>query len=176
MYHYADGNEPRGPVERESLRGKITPDTLVWRAGMADWLPASDVEDLREILADTAPVQPVAFAASTFPESGAARTGTPPIVGYASAHTLGTTPGLATASMVLGIVSIPAMCIWPFALVCAILAITFGVIARSQCRREHRSGAGMALAGIICGFIPLGIVLIIIAIMITAIVAASLGY
>jgi uncharacterized RDD family membrane protein YckC len=47
-WHYVEGAEARGPVTDEQLEylarvGTIGPDTLVWREGMADWLPYSQV-------------------------------------------------------------------------------------------------------------------------------------
>ena len=46
----------------------------------------------------------------------------------------------------------------------AILAIIFGFVARKQIRERPQEGGGMALAGIICGFlwIALGIGLIVV--------------
>src|SRR4051812_10526792 len=43
-WHYAIDRERRGPVSEEEFqrlvgRGVITPETLVWRDGMADWAP-----------------------------------------------------------------------------------------------------------------------------------------
>lgn len=48
-WYYADANQRLGPVddvEFRSLResGRIRSDTLVWRSGMADWQPLSDIE------------------------------------------------------------------------------------------------------------------------------------
>lgn len=45
-WYYAENNERRGPIEDaafESLvaTGTITPDTLVWREGFAEWVPYS---------------------------------------------------------------------------------------------------------------------------------------
>ncbi|EPX85955.1 putative membrane protein [Rubellimicrobium thermophilum DSM 16684] len=44
-WYYAQGQEQKGPVDEGALRalaeaGVVTPDTLVWREGMADWEPA----------------------------------------------------------------------------------------------------------------------------------------
>lgn len=49
-WYYAMGDEPRGPVdqtefERLVQQGVIAGDTLVWREGMADWRPRSEVAD-----------------------------------------------------------------------------------------------------------------------------------
>jgi uncharacterized membrane protein YhaH (DUF805 family) len=44
-WYYAQGQERKGPVDEGALRaladaGVVTPETLVWREGMADWEPA----------------------------------------------------------------------------------------------------------------------------------------
>lgn len=67
----------------------------------------------------------------------------------------GATSGLAIAALVLGIV-------WAYG-VGSLLAIIFGHVARGQIRRGERSGGdGMALAGLILGYIGLGILVIVI--------------
>jgi uncharacterized protein DUF4190 len=65
------------------------------------------------------------------------------------------TSGLAIASLVLGI-----LWIWG---VGSLLAVIFGHVSRSQIRRGERTGgAGMALAGLILGYIGLAAILVII--------------
>jgi DNA-directed RNA polymerase subunit RPC12/RpoP len=56
--------------------------------------------------------------------------------------------GLAAASLVLGIISIPGFCLW----VVGPLAIIFGSLALSRSRAGD-SGRGSAIAGITCGAI-----------------------
>ena len=51
VWHYAVGNDQRGPVEGQVLRdllakGNLSGTTLVWTEGMADWRPAQDVPEL----------------------------------------------------------------------------------------------------------------------------------
>jgi Domain of unknown function (DUF4190) len=58
------------------------------------------------------------------------------------------TNGMAIASLVLGILWI----YW----IGSILALVFGYIARSQIKQRGEAGAGMALAGIILGWVGLG--------------------
>lgn len=53
--------------------------------------------------------------------------------------------GFAVASLVLGV-------LWVFGLG-SLLAIIFGHIGRSQIRREGGTGAGMALAGLVLGYL-----------------------
>jgi uncharacterized membrane protein YphA (DoxX/SURF4 family) len=60
--------------------------------------------------------------------------------------------GKATASMVCGILSLVLVCcLWPVALVLAIVAVALGASVQRDARRGLAGGAGMAQAGIICG-------------------------
>lgn len=48
-WYWEDDGERRGPESADDLRrrretGRISPDTLVWREGLADWIPWSDSE------------------------------------------------------------------------------------------------------------------------------------
>jgi hypothetical protein len=72
-----------------------------------------------------------------------------------------TTNGLAIAAMVLGIV-------WVY-WVGSILALIFGYIARRQIKQRSQNGDGMAIAGIVLGWVGIASLIVII---IVAIVAA----
>jgi hypothetical protein len=65
-----------------------------------------------------------------------------------------TVNGLAIASMVLGIIWI----YW----IGSILALIFGYIARNQIRERNQSGGGMAIAGIVLGWIGVGTLCLVI--------------
>lgn len=67
-----------------------------------------------------------------------------------------TTNGLAIASMVLGIVWI----YW----IGSILALVLGYVARKQIRERNQNGDGMAIAGIVLGWVGVGFLVLIIAI------------
>jgi len=71
------------------------------------------------------------------------------------------TNGLAIASMVLGIVWI----YW----IGSILALIFGYVARKQIRERHESGGGMATAGIVLGWVGVGVLALLL-------VAAFISY
>ena len=79
--------------------------------------------------------------------------------------------GLAIASMVLGILSLPLFCFWPGAIPLGILATVLGFVARSKVKAGTGAGGGMAMAGIVCGIIA-----IVLAILMLAGVAAFLGF
>lgn len=63
----------------------------------------------------------------------------------------GTSNGFCVASLVLGIIGLPASCIF----VPPILAIIFGIIGIAQVNRSGAEGGGkgMAIAGILCGIV-----------------------
>jgi hypothetical protein len=91
--------------------------------------------------------------------SGAATPGVPP--GYPHAYGYPGPPGypvqrptngLAIASLVLGILWI----YW----IGSILALIFGYIARKQIRERGEGGDGLAIAGIVLGWVGLGVLVI----------------
>jgi membrane protease subunit (stomatin/prohibitin family) len=51
-WYYAVGSERRGPVDNAGLRasGALTADTLVWKAGMANWAAANTIPELAALL------------------------------------------------------------------------------------------------------------------------------
>jgi hypothetical protein len=67
--------------------------------------------------------------------------------GYAAQPVSGGTNGFAIASMVLGI-----LWIWWIG---SILAVIFGHVALGQIARQNQSGRGMAIAGLVLGYIGL---------------------
>lgn len=62
------------------------------------------------------------------------------------------TNGMAVAAMILGI-------LWLY-WVGSILALVFGYVARSQIRRTGAGGNGMAVAGIVLGWIGIGLLVL----------------
>jgi TM2 domain-containing membrane protein YozV len=76
-YFIADGNQRRGPFAQEQLLAQgMRGDTLVWREGMGDWMPASAVAELQSIFGP--PPGPASFA-----QPAPAGYGHPASVGYA---------------------------------------------------------------------------------------------
>ncbi|HUU22140.1 MAG TPA: DUF4190 domain-containing protein [Phycisphaerae bacterium] len=91
----------------------------------------------------------------------------PPLSSPLSSHSQ--TSGLATASLVLGIISIPgSFCYALPGLICGILAIIFGVLARKAVARGTAGGSSLSLAkaGLICGVI--GIILAVLFVIVVA--------
>ncbi len=71
--------------------------------------------------------------------------------------------GKAITSLVTGIVSLPGICCWPLGVVLGILGIVFGVLARKDIETSggQLKGAGLALAGLICGAVAVVIIAVV---------------
>lgn len=59
-WYYSTGESPVGPRTQDDIegllqRGEISADTLVWRKGLADWVPLADAPDLSHLLDDALP-------------------------------------------------------------------------------------------------------------------------
>lgn len=62
MYFIIKDGTQHGPFSKEELRLRgITPDTMVWREGMADWAKASTVPDLEDLFARPVPPPPSSY-------------------------------------------------------------------------------------------------------------------
>ena len=122
--------------------------TVVWTEGMDQWRPAYEVPELGAGGGQLVQPSPGMGLSIGAPQSS----------------------GLAIASMVLGIVGILAVPI-----VCSIAAVICGHMARSQIRKgEGRVGGdGMAMTGLITGYLGLVIYLALVAFFILLIVQMS---
>ncbi|KGN67310.1 MULTISPECIES: SPFH domain-containing protein [Porphyromonas] len=63
LYHVALDGKPKGPFSKEELirmheAGSLSPDSLVWTAGMSDWASASSIPALNELFGATPPPLP----------------------------------------------------------------------------------------------------------------------
>lgn len=145
QWHYGENGQHFGPVDENGIRqaiaaGAVLPHTLVWREGMTDWLPLSQVSEL---------VGPAPMAAPmpySYPQG-------PYVVPYAPSS------GLAIASMVCGIVSL-FMCY--FAILGAIPAVICGHLALVRIKESPlpMSGRGMAIAGLVLGYTWIGLTIV----------------
>lgn len=75
--------------------------------------------------------------------------------------------GMGVASMVLGIISLALFCLWYLALPCAIIGVILGGMAMSKAKAAGLKN-GMAVAGVVCSSIALGIAIIFMIIAIAA--------
>ncbi|CAN5346640.1 hypothetical protein BH09PLA1_BH09PLA1_25500 [soil metagenome] len=161
-YFFANGHEQRGPYSLDELASfGLRPDTLVWHEGLSEWQRADSLaelsakmDELQHAAASAAPVSVAPQGAGFAPPQAHAQ------LNYQTNMPV-VTDGLAIASLVLSLVSYPLMCLYLTGMLPAILAIVFGFISRARIRRGERTGAGMALAGLILGFISAGTIIVL---------------
>ncbi|MEU4216234.1 DUF4190 domain-containing protein [Actinoplanes sp. NPDC026623] len=70
------------------------------------------------------------------------------------------TEGLAIASMVVSCVAVPGLCMWGVGGLLGLLGAILGHVARRRIRASGAGGDGLALAGIIVGWVMAGLSLI----------------
>ena len=160
-WYYAKNGHQNGPVPTEDMidrvaMGEISPTDLAWCEGMADWLPVSEIPQLKvlppvreePVVASTVgPAQatsyqgPAAAAPSATPSYAAP--GQPP------------SQGLAIASLVCGILGLIGCCMWFISLPAALAAIVTGHLANSKIKADPQrfTGKGMARTGLITGYL-----------------------
>ncbi len=69
--------------------------------------------------------------------------------------------GFAITSMVLGIVSLALFCVIYLAIPCAIVGIALGGVALNKAKKANAK-SGMAIAGITCSCVSLGILIVLV--------------
>ncbi len=168
-WYYANESKQQVPFSETDLPGlieigSINPSTLVWNPDLPDWREARSV-------------RPDLFAASN-----RALSPTP----YVPAHgqlAPSSTDGLALASLICGIFAVILTCTALAGLLPGIPAIICGHMARKKYRVHdpaltlpgHRENAGMAMAGLIMGYISSAITLlaIVVILLLFALAASS---
>ena len=154
MIHINRNGSPLGVYPLEEVNalfsnGTLRESDLAWQEGMAEWVSLSRFPGVQQVQAGPPPIPgQQAYA---------------PPVSYVGGAVTPTTSGMAIASMVLGILALVGFFMHVFALVLAILAIIFGHISRGTIAKSggRIKGAGMALAGLITGYIAAVIVTIL---------------
>lgn len=96
VWYYAVGEDQRGPVTAEDLRGKLIcgelpVDTLVWSEGMAGWASAEKVPELFKPAPPKPEPQPMIVPPQVEPKTSTA-TGQPPLGGSSTASRPAATP------------------------------------------------------------------------------------
>lgn len=163
-WYYAKNGHQNGPVPTEDMidrvaMGEISPTDLAWCEGMADWLPVSQIPQLK-VLPPVRDEMPAAAPTGAAPQQAtpyqAPVSSAPAAASYAAS---GQPPsqGLAIAALVCGILSLVGCCLWPVAGPLAIAAIVLGIMTHSKAKANPGAvgGKGMAKAGMITGILGL---------------------
>lgn len=168
-WFYGKDNTQHGPVSELEIRtlissGQINGSTIIWREGMADWIPMKDVAEFQALVAPAGQVQaqPQAQAPATNPYTapGAQQYGTIP------------TDTLSIVSLVCGIMAIITCYLW------ALFGIPAVICGHMSLKKINSSptpvaGRGMAIAGLITGYIGIAMQLVMIVGIIIAIASSS---
>ncbi|NNJ85777.1 MAG: DUF4339 domain-containing protein [Akkermansiaceae bacterium] len=170
-WFYGKDNAQHGPVSDLEIRnlistGQITQDTIIWKEGMTDWVPLKDVPDFQ--------------GGQQVPQAGTAAntSGTSP---YSSPQTYAgqapysgsiPTDGMAIASMICGIIGVLS-CYFG-----ALLGIPAVICGHMSLKKINNSptpiqGKGMAIAGLVTGYIGILMSLCVIVIFVFAIASSS---
>jgi hypothetical protein len=167
QWYYSKNGTQLGPIGTEDIQsklasGEISQSDLAWKDGMADWLPAGQIPELRPVLQATSPVAPVSSSPVASPYSPPVA---PPVAPVSHIGVpLSPTCGKATTAMVLGICGLVfSFCCGPIGLVCGILAIVFGNQAKQQIAQNPIWAAdlGKAKSGVIMGWIAIALSIIV---------------
>ncbi len=148
-WYYGSEGQQHGPLEEEALKaliqsGEISPDTLIWKEGMSDWLPVAQIPEFTQ----TSPTMAAHDGSVYAPPSvnpATAGGGYPPIP---------PTSGLAIASLVCGVLAILGCCVY-IGIIFGIPAVICGHMSMKQFRDPQKpmQGKGMSIAGLICGYL-----------------------
>lgn len=154
-WYYGKEGQQNGPLDESAMKarvagGEIGQSDLVWKEGMAEWLPLSQVAELSAGAAPSStaaapPEESPYVSPASNPMAAAPQGGTPVAL---------PTSGLAIASLVLGILAILSSCVYVGVLF-GIPAVICGHMAIKKLNAPERAdaGKGMALAGLICGYL-----------------------
>lgn len=152
MWFYSQANERIGPVPLDALveemvAGRVKDHDLLWTEGLPNWVPASEVLEVQKAVADA--------------RMSLAAPGWTPQPRMAQAPQMNT---MALTSMILGICSI----VMGTMILTGLPAVICGHIARRQIRESpHTTGGdGMALAGLILGYLSILMTLAVVGILV----------
>jgi hypothetical protein len=158
-WYYAKNNRQEGPVSGATLKsmivsGEIASADLVWREGMTDWRPAAEINDFES----AGVVEPAGIVAP--PGGSQIPQALPPgVPGGQVPPAAPPNNSSAIVSMICGIVGLFAPCLCGFPVFASIVAIIMGHVARGEIRKAGgmQGGDGMALAGLILGYVGIGL-------------------
>lgn len=139
-YHIGHRGVQSGPFSEDTIReklaaGEIAPDALCWASGWAEWRP------VREVFLQTPPAS-LPPPISVLP---------PPVAGAPGEPAK--TSGLAIASLVCGVLAFGCMLTTLPAIICGHLALSD--IKKSA---GARTGQGLAIAGLVLGYVTFAMV------------------
>jgi hypothetical protein len=156
-----DGPHAREVLEALLVQGEISAETLIWGQGMESWLPVSQVLTVPPILDTQRPKNVAPPQRRPYQPDAANSRG---YGGVAYGMPLQTATA-AVVSLVCGILGMLSLLFFVVTPVMALIAIISGHVARGKVRAAPRQvgGDGMAITGLILGYLSMAISLALIA-------------
>ncbi len=159
QYHIGRSGQQLGQFTEEGIRqgfstGQFLGSDLVWREGMPQWRPLTEVFGFAAAAALSEPMvsQGGAMTPYVHPQQGA--------VPYQHAG-IGIMPtsGMAIGSLIVGIISLVSFLACPVGLVLGVPGIICGHMSLAEIKRSggQLQGKGMAIAGLITSYVAVGI-------------------
>ncbi|MDA7887845.1 GYF domain-containing protein [Akkermansiaceae bacterium] len=170
QWYYGKEGQQYGPIDETALRAKIATgeigkNDLIWSEGMVEWTPLNQISEFSASPSETAAVAPAEQYQSSNPSSPYAPPVANPVAPVIGGVQLAPpTSGLAIASMVCGILSI-FFCFCGGMLL-GIPAVICGHMAMKQTGSDvdggppRMGGRGMAIAGLVMGYIGIAILIL----------------
>lgn len=162
-WYYAKNGNQNGPLPTEDMKdriamGEISPTDLAWTEGMADWMPVSQIPELKveaPARQESFTPPPVATAAPSPYQAPSSAPAPASPVPMAPGETR--SQGLAIASMICGIICLISCCVWPISGALALAAVVLGFMTLSKIKvdPQRHGGKGMAITGLITGCLGL---------------------
>lgn len=145
-WFFAVGGQRTGPLSFEAVSanfrsGQLGPGTLVWTQGMAEWLPAAQVEAVRGLLAVSPPTVPGPISSAAPVDDLGQNAGMRMLIPVGRSHWA----IMAGYFGLLGLFPLIGLVLAPAAIVCGIKAI------RHIKRDPKQHGMGRAVTGIVLG-------------------------
>lgn len=170
QWYYSKNGTQLGPIGTEEIQSKlasaeIAQSDLIWKDGMADWLPAGQISELRTAApaSTVAIVQPVAPAETSPYHPPVAVQSAPQVPTKEAMPGAPLSQGFAIGSMICGIIAVLTCCMWCLSGPLAIVAVVLGHIAISKIKTEPAKfgGKGLAKTGLITGYFALLLTLLV---------------
>lgn len=175
QWYYGNNNTQFGPVEEFEIQqklqsGELRETDMVWCEGMADWAPCSSVPEftsLRSSAESFPPPAPPAGGTSVSPYA-------PPQV-LTGSFPMPATSGLATGALVMGILGLIGGLLCFVGWVLSIGGVICGHLALKEINRSdgRLGGRGMAIAGLVTGYLGVAILAVSVMIVVFAVIGSS---
>lgn len=174
-WFYGKDGTQHGPVSDQEIGGLITSGeidgtTIIWREGMADWLPISQVPEFQSSLTPASTGGNDTSLESSQNQENPYTAPTTRTAPAPAAYTAIPTDGLSIASLVCGILAIISCYIW------GLFGLPAVICGHMSLKKINHSptpiqGKGMAIAGLICGYIGIALQVLVIGVIIIALVS-----